>query len=145
MSRPANSDSAAVSRANLAFYRAFERLDVAQMDSVWAHSANVQCTHPGWPRLAGYSAIMTSWERIFENTFAMSFELTGVEVSVMGDLAWVVCTENLTSRTYDGVSRSRIEATNVFERHEGRWLLVHHHGSPVVSGPAAVEPTPHLQ
>lgn len=145
MSRPANSDSEAVRRANLAFYRAFESLDLAQMNAVWVHSARAQCTHPGWPRLVGYSAVMTSWERIFENTFGMSCELTAVEVSVAGDLAWVVCTENLTSRAYDGVSRSQVEATNVFERHEGRWLLVHHHGSPVVSHPVSGEPTPHLQ
>jgi len=115
------------------------------MEAVWLHSARVQCTHPGWRRLVGFAAMMDSWRRIFENTFEMSFQLTGVEISVAGDLAWVVCTENITSKTYDGVSRSAVEATNVFERHEGRWLVVHHHGSPVVSGPVPDEPISHLQ
>jgi len=138
-------DSEAVRQANLAFYRAFESLDVSRMESVWVHSARVRCTHPGWPRLAGFSAVMSSWERIFESTFEISFDLTAVEVSVVGDLAWAVCTENITSRTCDGVSRSQVEATNVFERHEGRWLLIHHHGSPLLSAPASEEPNPRLQ
>ena len=144
MTSVAGSESEGVRRANLAFYRAFESLQISQMEDVWLHSARVQCTHPGWRRLVGYAAVMSSWQRIFENTFEMSFDLTGVEISVMGNLAWVVCTENITSRTYDGVSRSQVEATNVFERHEGRWCIVHHHGSTVVA-PTSDEPSPRLQ
>lgn len=141
----ASSDSEAVRQANSSFYRAFESLDLAQMEAVWVRSARAQCTHPGWPRLVGFAAVIDGWERIFESTFEISFELSSVEVSVLGNLAWVVCTENITSRTYDGAGRSQVEATNVFERHESRWLLVHHHGSPVISGPTSDEPTPHLQ
>ena len=127
------SDSDEVRRANESFYRAFESLQTARMEDVWLHSARVQCTHPGWLRLVGYAAVMESWERIFESTFKMTFDLTAVEISVAGDVAWVVCTENITSHTYDGISHSQVEGTNVFERHEGRWRLVHHHGSPVVA------------
>jgi ketosteroid isomerase-like protein len=143
VSSPRQSD--AVRRANESFYRAFESLEASRMEEMWLHSARVQCTHPGWRRLVGYSAVMESWERIFESTFEMSFDLTAVEISVAGDVAWVVCTENITSRTYDGVSRSQVEATNVFERHDGRWRIVHHHGSPVVAMPGPEEPSPHLQ
>jgi len=138
------SESEAVRRANAAFYHAFETLETANMEEVWLKSARVQCTHPGWRRLVGYAAVIDSWRRIFENTFEFSVELTGVEISVTGDVAWVVCTENITSKTYDGISRSRVEATNVFERHEGHWRIVHHHGSPVVE-PGSDEPSPRLQ
>ncbi len=143
MSSPSQSDD--VRRANESFYRAFESLEASRMEEMWLHSARAQCTHPGWRRLVGYSAVMESWERIFESTFEMSFDLTAVEISVAGDVAWVVCTENITSRTYDGVSRSQVEATNVFERHDGRWRIVHHHGSPVLAMPGPEEPNPHLQ
>jgi ketosteroid isomerase-like protein len=139
------SETEGVRRANLSFYRAFESLEAEKMQEIWLHSARVQCTHPGWRRLVGYAAVMDSWERIFENTFEMSFDVTGVEISIVGDLAWVVCTENITSRTYDGVSRSQVEATNLFERHAGQWRMVHHHGSPVFSAPGSEEPSPHLQ
>ncbi len=139
------SESDDVRLANDSFYRAFESLEAARMGEVWLHSARVQCTHPGWRRLVGFAAVMESWERIFENTFEMSFDLTAVEISVAGDVAWVVCTENITSRTYDGISRSQVEATNVFERHGGRWRMVVHHGSPVVVTRSPEEPSPHLQ
>jgi ketosteroid isomerase-like protein len=145
VSLPVESESDGVRRANLAFYRAFESLDASKMREVWLRSARVQCTHPGWCRLVGYEAVLNSWERIFESTFETSFELTGLEISVVGDFAWVVCTENIISHTYDGISRAQVEATNLFERHAGRWWLVHHHGSPVMSAPGAGEPGPHLQ
>ena len=145
MSPTTPSDSEAVRQANLEFYQAFQSLEIAKMEAVWVRSARAKCTHPGWRRLVGIAAVMESWERIFENTFGMSFELTAVEVEVSGDIAWVVCTENITSRTYDGVGLSQVEATNVFERHDGRWLLVHHHGSPVASGPVSEEPPTPLQ
>jgi ketosteroid isomerase-like protein len=143
VSSPSQSED--VRRANESFYRAFESLEASAMKEVWLHSARVQCTHPGWRRLVGFAAVMESWERIFESTFEMSFDLTAVEISMSGDVAWVACTENITSRTYDGISRSQVEATNVFERHDGRWRIVHHHGSPVVAMPGSEEPNPHLQ
>ncbi len=136
-------DSEAVRRANDDFYRAFESLEHAAMKRVWLHSVRVQCTHPGWRRLVGYPVVIESWQRIFQNTIEMRFDLTAVEVNVSGDMAWVVCTENITAKTLEGPSVARVEATNVFERHGGRWLLVHHHGSPVLG--SEDEPTPALQ
>jgi hypothetical protein len=139
------SESEYVRRANEAFYRAFESLDRAKMEAVWLRSARSQCTHPGWRRLVGFAAVIDSWERIFENTMEIAFELTGVEIAVSGEFAWVVCTENIRTHTADGVSAARVEATNLFERHDGHWLLVHHHGSPVVGDPGGEEPISHLQ
>lgn len=125
------SDIEAVRLANRAFYDAFESLDRARMERVWLRSARVHCTHPGWRRLSGIEAVLESWQRIFESTLSMRFEIEDEKVSLMGDLAWVVCVEHLRSQTLDGVAVSRVEATNLFERHGDRWLLVHHHGSPV--------------
>lgn len=137
-------DSAAVQAANDGFYRAFESLKLDAMEAVWLRSARVHCTHPGWCRLSGIGAVMDSWRGIFENTMEIRFDVTRVEVSVAEDVAWVVCTENITSHTLDGISRGRVEATNVFERRDGRWLLVHHHGSPVATS-GDDDATPALQ
>jgi len=35
-------------------------------------------------------------------------------------------------RRYEGISRSQVLTTNVFERCGERWLMVVHHGSPIV-------------
>jgi ketosteroid isomerase-like protein len=51
-----------------------------------------------------------------------------------GELAWVVCTERIRGQEGDGA----VLATNVFRRErDGRWKLVHHHGSAFVPPPPA--------
>jgi ketosteroid isomerase-like protein len=126
------SDAADVEEAAAGFYRAFEALDIVRMDRVWAHGAHVRCVHPGWPLLCGWDAVRGSWQRIFDNTTEMRFTLSDVTVNVAGDLAWVTCTENILSEVGERVSVTAILATNVFERTEAGWLLVHHHASHVM-------------
>jgi len=138
----AMSDSKAVLEANRAFYRAFESLDIEKMAEVWLKEPHIVCIHPGWPKLSGWGPVMNSWERIFDNTFEMKFELTENEVIISGDLAVVVVQENLSQSNYDGHSRSQALATNVFERSGDKWWLVLHHGSPVI---APHEEEPQLQ
>jgi len=117
--------------ANAAFYRAFESLELSQMEEVWSRAPSIKCIHPGWPLLVGWGPVMESWRRIFANTIAMRFLLTNVHIEVVGDLASVVLVENLESETRAETARGRMQATNLFQRHEGRWRLVHHHASPI--------------
>ena len=129
------SDRKAVIEANRAFYRAFETLDAEQMEQVWLRDARIVCIHPGWRKLSGWGPVMHSWERIFESAFEMKFQVTELEVFLEGNVAVVVTEENLTQHGYDGISRSQVLATNVFERVGQKWWLVLHHGSPVVQPP----------
>ncbi len=121
-----------VTKANEAFYRAFGSLDIGKMDQVWAKQEYVTCIHPGWTLRVGWPAVRDSWVLIFNNTFSMEFELTEMQIQVAGDLAWVICTENITSRQEDMTQETRVLATNLYERMEGQWLMIHHHGSPVM-------------
>jgi ketosteroid isomerase-like protein len=129
------SDRDAVLNANRAFYEAFQSLDAGKMEKVWARDPSIICIHPGWRKLSGWGPIMSSWERIFENVFEMKFELGETNVSISGDLAVVVVEENLTQRGYDGISRSQVIATNIYERIGDAWFMVMHHGSPVIAPP----------
>ena len=131
------SDEAAVVEANAGFYRAFEALDVAAMDRVWAHGAHVKCVHPGWPLLTGWEAVRESWTAIFESTQEMRFTLSDVQAVVGGDLAWVTCTENILSDVAGRVTVTAILATNVFARDVDGWRLVHHHASHILAPRAA--------
>jgi ketosteroid isomerase-like protein len=121
-----------VTRANQAFYEAFESLDVMRMDRVWAQQDYVTCVHPGWTLRAGWPAVRDSWVMIFNNTFAMTFELTDMQIQVAGDVAWVICTENITSRQGEQSQGSTVLATNLYEKTGDQWHLIHHHGSPVM-------------
>ncbi len=121
-----------VTRANQDFYAAFESLDIARMDRIWAHQEYVTCIHPGWTLRVGWPAVRDSWVLIFNNTFSMKFDLTEIQIQVAGDLAWVICTENITSQQGEATVESRVLATNLYEKTGERWLIIHHHGSPVV-------------
>ena len=123
----------AVTAANEAFYRAFETLEIKEMEKVWLRASHIKCVHPGWPLLRGWGPIMISWERIFANTFGMRFTLNDVHVEVSGSLGWVVLIEDLEARGYDGASRSEILTTNLFEKRDGLWFIVHHHASPILA------------
>jgi ketosteroid isomerase-like protein len=129
------SDDRAILAANRDFYAAFESLDMDKMAEVWLQGSSITCIHPGWARLTGWGPVMKSWEDIFASTFRVEITITGEHVCSSGDLAWVTCTEHLETHGYDGVSHGAVEATNVFERREGKWYVVHHHGSPLVRSP----------
>lgn len=125
-------DLAEVEDANSRFYRAFETLDLAEMDEVWVHSERAQCIHPGWPLIVGWAAIRSSWETIFANTTEMRFTIGHARVGGGPDLAWVTCTENILSEVADRVAVTAILATNVFERSSAGWRLIHHHASHIM-------------
>ena len=129
----------AVTTANEAFYRAFETLDISEMEKIWLQASHITCVHPGWPLLSGWGPVMASWERIFDNTQSMRFTLTDVRVEVTDTLGWVVLIENLESHSPGGTSQSQILTTNLFEKKEGQWFIVHHHGSPIFAPPTPAE------
>jgi ketosteroid isomerase-like protein len=138
-----DADVDAVRAANAAFYSAFEAGDLDAMAEVWEHSDRIAVTHPGWPTLRGWPSVAGSWDAIFRNTPYIQFVLTGDEVAVVGDVAWVTLDENILQATGspDGgaaesqeLSGARIAAVNVFVRTRDAWRMVLHHGSPVSAG-----------
>jgi ketosteroid isomerase-like protein len=129
-------DAEAVASANAELYAAFEAGDVDRMEAVWDLGDDIRCVHPGWPPLVGRSRVLRSWSVIMANTAYIQFFLTGVEVTVDGDLAVVACEENILTAVADaegGLSESaKVVATNLFRRRGDRWRLWMHHGSPVI-------------
>ena len=121
-----------VTQINEDFYRSFENLDIAAMDTIWAHQEYVTCIHPGWSIRVGWPAVRDSWVVIFNNTFSMQFQLTELQVQVAADVAWVICTENITSRVGEADQHSVVVATNLYERIGESWKIIHHHGSPLM-------------
>jgi ketosteroid isomerase-like protein len=124
---------AAVERANARFYRAFEALDLAEMDAVWAHDDHVRCVHPGWQLLTGWEDVRAAWETIFKNTEEIRFTLSDVLISIHDDIAWVTCTENILSGREGRIAVTSVLATNLFERHGSEWRLIHHHASHILT------------
>lgn len=117
-----------VMAANNAFYRAFETADMDAMSDLWEHSDRVTCGHPGWAVLRGWAQVSASWLTLFAGGSALQFILTGEQVSVVGDAAWVTLDENILSAQ----SGSTVSVINVFVRSGSGWKMVAHHGSGVV-------------
>lgn len=121
----------AVSAANADYYDAFERQDLDLMRAVWEHSERVTCTHPGWPTLHGSSDILDSYAAIFAGPQSLQVILTNEHVMVEGNFAYVSVDENLVDQ---GGNATATAALNVFvDDGSGRWNMVVHHGSPIVS------------
>ena len=121
---PPFSDSDAVLSANLEFYRAFTNRDITAMERIWASAAPVVCVHPGWTLLAGRAAVLQSWRNILANPEAPHVMCHDDRALLYGDVAIVVCEEELDT--------GHLVATNMFVREAGGWRMVHHQASPIM-------------
>ena len=113
--------------ANEAFYRAFNQKDPEAMDAIWATSAPVSCTHPGWNLLTGRDRVMDSWRGILTNPSQPKIVSGGATVRFYGEAAVVLCREL--------VAGSPLAATNIYVLEGGAWKLVHHQSGPVSYSP----------
>lgn len=128
-------DEEEVLSANRTFYAALHSLDLSQMAQVWSHEDWIRCIHPGWDLLVGWDEVQGSWQEIFSSTDQMMVSISRTLVHVAGDAAWVSCLENVTTAFQNQFNSVLVEATNIFQRSQGRWLMVHHHTTPLVGPP----------
>lgn len=117
------------SAANAAFYRALEEQDLDAMGQVWKQTEDVRCAHPGEPPLKGWAAVLASWSRIFEATDLFRVRVSDIQVLEADRLSVVSCVEHITAVANGEAMEGAVAATNVFERVDGAWRLVHHQGS----------------
>ena len=61
----------------------------------------------------------------------IKFVITNTKVRDFENIAVVVCLENIETLLDGENLRLGVIATNIFERMENQWLLIHHHGSSV--------------
>ena len=140
-------DREAVSATNTAFYQAIEHADLDLMGAIWDTAEDIRCVHPGTLMLNGRSAVMRSWAVVMAGTPYIQFFITDVDVSLVGDVALVVCNENVLTgvETPDGspsgFAGGKAVATNVFRRTASGWRLWAHHSSPVMAASDSADDT----
>jgi ketosteroid isomerase-like protein len=130
-----------INKINAEFYYAFENLSIEKMDTLWKHDEDVVCIHPGWDLFRGWLAVRESWITIFNNTENIRFVITNTNIRLFdyniaaAAVAAVACLENIETTLENGqVIKIGVNATNLFEQNaQNKWLLVHHHGSPVTN------------
>ena len=125
-----SSEIDAVQAANQAFYSAFSARDVAAMQKVWSNDASIQNIGPA------NKSVTMGWDKIgkgFEGLFDAYPELTASmepQIKIVGVVAWATGIEQVQRKDKAGASSSAKNlVTNIFQKQDGRWLMVHHHSS----------------
>lgn len=121
----------AVEAVNAKFYKALENCNMAAMEELWLKESWVRCVHPGSEILIGWPEIKRSWVSIFGNTHGMRVSISSLFIKIVGDLAWVECTENIATFFEQGFTSGQAQATNLYLKVQDNWLMVHHHSSPL--------------
>ena len=122
----------AVTAANQAFYAALSARDIGTMGKVWSH-ADVQNIGPRSRAVdVGWDAVRNSLEGTFATFQELKVSMDQAHVKVSGSTAWVSGIEKAQRKDKAGQSSSGANlATNIYVKEGGRWLMVHHHASPV--------------
>ena len=122
------SDVDQVKAALEALQAAIGSLDIAKMDPLWVHDANIMLINPrdkvisiGWEEVRELGAVFDGWSELRVTS------KEGPNVSVNGNHAWATTIANVVGKTKSGaaVNSPTFEA-DILEKRDGRWSLVSH-------------------
>ncbi|KAE9607649.1 hypothetical protein Lal_00026693 [Lupinus albus] len=113
----------AIVNVNTEFFNIVRDKSISTMSRFWLNADYVKCIHASGELFSGYNAVMQSWQLVFNWEQGLNFQVRDVRVRVLTDMAWV------TMKTYVDMDTGPFNITNVFEFHNGRWYMVHHHSS----------------
>lgn len=113
----------ALMNVNNEFFQIIRDKSLAEMGRFWLNADYVKCFHASGEFFTGYGAVMQSWQLAFNWDQVFNFDVQDVRVRVLTDVAWV------TMKAYLDMEAGSFYMTNIFESHNGRWYMVHHHSS----------------
>ncbi|HEY5931248.1 MAG TPA: nuclear transport factor 2 family protein [Burkholderiales bacterium] len=127
--------------AEQAFYKAFERADLAAMMSVWAEEEDIVCVHPGGARHTGVVEVRESWRQVLAQGPSLRFHLVGNRVFSGRMISIHSVYEHV---TVAGESRpaNPVLATNIYLLTDRGWRMLMHHASPLATAAPSKEPPP---
>ncbi|KAL9434608.1 hypothetical protein AB3S75_029288 [Citrus x aurantiifolia] len=113
----------AVVNVNAEFFNIIRERSLPAMSRFWLNADYVKCIHASGELFSGYNSVIQSWQIAFNWEQGVDFQVQDVRARVLTDIAWV------TMKTYIDIDTGPFNMTNVFEFHNGRWYMVHHHSS----------------
>jgi ketosteroid isomerase-like protein len=129
-----DTDVAAVTAANNAFYTALSALDAAALEKVWAHEAYVANVGPQSKAITtGWPAVLDAYKSgVIANSAQQIVKAIDMHMHSNGNVAWVTGLETVEGKLKNGTQITGTNfATSVFEKKDGRWLMVSHHAQRV--------------
>ncbi|HEX2734405.1 MAG TPA: nuclear transport factor 2 family protein [Polyangiaceae bacterium] len=124
-----------------AFYAGLEDLisgrGLEAMNAAWHHTDWVTSKHPLTDWAVGWDEVKTTWEAIaqFGRSDRGGSRVADARVHVRGDLAKVA----VVFQSAPAWGAERLMCTNVLERIDGRWKVIHHHADVGPAMAAALE------
>ena len=121
-----------IARVRVSFYDSFSDRDPEAMARVWAKDSYVSVIHPANPApFLGPEEVITSWKHAFSELGAIHIRPRFVIWHVLGAVAWAVDMNEfhvLLAESSAPVHLHNVLSTQIFEKREGQWLMVHYHG-----------------
>jgi ketosteroid isomerase-like protein len=120
------SDVDRVKAASQTFIAAIAARDIRAMDKVWAHESYATFIGPlSTTIVVGWDGVRKAWEMRFGQFDRVTISLAESHVRTNGKVAWGVGIEKVELLRKDGKTLSfDAFVANVFEEHDGRWLMV---------------------
>ena len=127
------SDVENVNAASQGFIAAISARDIRAMDKVWAHEPYATFIGPlSTTVVVGWDGVRKAWEMRFSQFDRVTISLAESHVHINGKVAWTDAIEKVALLRKDGNTLSfDAFSTNVFENHDGHWLLVSHQATPI--------------
>lgn len=119
----------AVHAATLRFYAAIEDIvsgrGPASMKDAWHHTDRVTGGHPSGDWAQGWDEVLATWEVFasFGRTDRGGSSVRSAKVHVYGDMAYATALF-VASPAWGGET---LACTNVLEKRDGVWKIIHHH------------------
>lgn len=127
------SDVDRVKAASQTFISAIAARDIRAMDKVWAHESYAAFIGPlSTTIVVGWDGVRKVWDMRFGQFDRVTISSAESHVRTNGKVAWAVGMEKVELLRKDGKTLSfDAFVTNVFEEHDGRWLMVSHQATPI--------------
>ncbi len=123
------------------FYRAIEHMvgggGVGPMREAWHHGPRVTSSHPTGEWAHGWEEVSATWDVFasFGREGDGGTQIRDIKAYVCGDLAYTTSVF-VASPKWGG---ARLNCTNVLQRIDGTWKIIHHHPDKAPSMEASME------
>jgi len=111
------------------FYAAFNQRDVDKSISSWAQQDNVVMCNPMGGIRRGTASIQQGYQAIMQGSTQVYVEFYDYELVESDDISYVAGRERGVARQGELQFELDIRTSRIFQRLDGVWKQIHHHGS----------------
>ncbi|MBI5886270.1 MAG: nuclear transport factor 2 family protein [Deltaproteobacteria bacterium] len=111
------------------FYCAFNKRDIVMMEQNWANNNEIAMDNPLGGIKRGWNEIRSVYERIFNGSADVYVEYYDYTIHQTPEIFYAVGRERGYLRLDGKELKLAIRTSRIFQKIDGKWRQVHHHGS----------------